>query len=232
MCDYEAKQRYAQIQSVGVIKEIPLPLGNFHLATGGSLAAGISTSAPVGLSVFHADAKFRTLSFHASADETSFAYCTIPVPMDFRNQEANLGRKPSMELWLRARKVIVTGTPTDNDDLALAISSFIQSPTLDPKTGVETAGGAVLGDAVGGGDVLPEMSAEATVGASRIFKVDLLGTLDDAERMAVTPGGTIGIRVGINEELGADLRLDLWDFRLLYVGHLNPPQWVDNDVQA
>lgn len=232
MCDYEAELRYSQIQSVGVIKEIQLDPSRFYLdGTGGSLSAGVSTSAPVGLTKFVTNSLFRAISFHASADETALISATIPIPLDFRNQEANRGRKPSMELWLRARKSIVTGTPTDNDDLALDLMGHVQSPTLDPKSGAESAGGAIL-TTIAGQAVMPAQSALTTLAGARLIKFDLLNGLTDAERMLVAPGGTLAFRIGPNEAVGTDLRLDLWDFRIVYVGHLNPPQWVDNEVQA
>lgn len=231
MSDRESELRHATIRSCGIVKEIAIDPSRFYLiSSGANLSSGVSTSAPVGLTNFVTNGLMRAISFHASATELNLVGATIPIPMDFRNMEAVKGRKPSMELWMRARKSIMTGTPS-NDDLSLVLTGQYQSPTLDPRTGSESAGGAIV-SSITATSLMPTESALATLAGSRIVKFDLLAGLTDAERKGVAPGGTLAFSIGPNETIGANLRLDLWDFRLLYVGHINPPPWVDEDVQA
>lgn len=231
MSDRESELRHATLPSCGLVKFVPIALSSLYLATGAALGAGVSTSSPLGMSVFLSTPKLRCASFHASADETVFAYLTVPVPLDFRNMESVSGRKPSLELWLRAKKTIVSGTPTDNDNLKMLVASSIQSPTLNPTTGAESTGTAVLTGADEA--VMPAQSAATAVDSgSKLFKFDLLKGMTDANRKLVAPGGTIGVRISPHEAVGTALQLDFWDLQMVYIGHVNPPKWVDKDVQA
>lgn len=220
--NYGHMKRNEILPDIGWPRCLPIPLNAFTLTDGAALGA-ISSNA-LGLVVKNSQLVMR---FAAAATTTDIAKLSIPLPSDYAKYvNDNPGYRTRPVLAVRAKKTDVTGSATDNDNLALTMNVawnnpvFTSSAESDGDTATNTMATAVSNEL---DDIVAADGADANPENTRLylfkFAGNTTGGMTAAQIRALQPGASMTISLAPHETVGSNLAIDVYSVELWYPGN-------------
>lgn len=179
---------------------LPLSLASFIARDASSGAATTGAGFALDNSVFVAG------HLGGSVDATGGLEASCPVPPNMFFGEPS-GLRPKVAARIAARKVDLTGSATENADLALVVTLL-----------VKPVGEAALTSLGSASFTLPAKTAATATDAYLNYTTpDLLASTSAANLAKITPGATLFFRVGVQEAVGTNLAVRIQHFEAQYL---------------
>ena len=144
------------------------------------------------------------LHMGGAVDETVGFETSVTVPGNFFRGE--FGRRPQIRVGLTMRKIDLTGSATENDNLSVKAELFVQALADASPTSVGSTT-----------TVLPAKTALAAAGSMLSYSADLLASTSAANLAKIVPGSLLTLRISVNEAVGTNLAVRIRNVRLQYL---------------
>lgn len=209
----------------GSFQREPLPLLSGVWNDNGTLKAwAASTTGTVGFALLTTTQV--GMRWEATADQTDRWQYPWQVPPTYRRDTGANTARSSLVVRVKARKVDISGSATDNTDLALTLQAYFHSGAMS-NDGVQTAGDtsvAPLGAAIS--NTLNALAASDDLDADpenyRIYTFDVGAAMTDAQRAALKADASLTFSLAPNEAPGTGIAIDVLWADVIFTGHEQP----------
>jgi len=170
------------------------------------------------------------LVWHGGADNADVLVIPWMVPHDYVRDTGRTGNRSKIIVRAKVRKVIASGSPTDNDNLEFHAQASWHSSSINVDTGAESDGdttievldAVVKGKTIAGATVVPAMAAADSEAAFRWMQWDITAAMSAAQIAALKPGASMTFKLFPHEAVGTNLKLEVAALEVVYTRHLVP----------